>query len=197
MRKLVLLLWLMLPLLVGFYHAGPGQQRVVLDETEALIQRAEQHRDAEEWGQAVEAYARALQLLPAERIREGRRLRLERAKAQMLASQLPAAHEDLRALVDELKADPAASPELLAETRTALANSKYYLTWLMRLEGQPKERWEPEIEAARQTYRLLAEQAEQGGDETKLQGRLEDLESAIRLARMDLSDLQGLPLPSQ
>jgi hypothetical protein len=25
----------------------------------------------------------------------------------------------------------------------------------------------------------------------------EDLESAVRLARMDLKDLQGLPLPSQ
>ena len=71
------------------------------------------------------------------------------------------------------------------------------LTWLMRLEGLGREAWEPEIEAARQNFKLLAEQAEKSGDRVAAQMRKEDLESAIRLARMDLSELQGLPLPSQ
>jgi hypothetical protein len=67
----------------------------------------------------------------------------------------------------------------------------------MRLEGAPREEWEPEIEGARQTYKLLAGQAEERGQD-ELGARLrQDLESAIRLARMDLTELQGLPLPSQ
>src|SRR5262249_43225614 len=110
---------------------------------------------------------------------------------------LPGAHEDLKGLVEELKEDPNAEAQVLAEARTALAGSQYYMTWLMRLEGQPREVWEPEIEAARQTYRLLAEQSAAKGDSGNAKKHQEDLESAIRLARMDLSELQGLPLPSQ
>src|SRR4029453_14490601 len=104
----------------------------------------------------------------------------------------PTAHQELKTLVDELKADPKASPQLLSDARSALANSQYYMTWLMRLEGQPRDRWEPEIESARQTYRLLAEQSVAVGNESSARKHREDLESAVRLARMDLSDLQGL-----
>ena len=39
--------------------------------------------------------------------------------------------------------------------------------------------------------------ADLSGDETSTKKNQEDLEAAIRLARMDLSELQGLPLPSQ
>jgi hypothetical protein len=67
----------------------------------------------------------------------------------------------------------------------------------MRLEGYQREDWEPEIEAARQNFSLLAEQAEAGGDAAGARRHEEDLESAVRLARMDLAELQGLPLPSQ
>ena len=71
------------------------------------------------------------------------------------------------------------------------------MTWLMRLEGQPEETWMPEIEAARQHYAQLTKDAEKLGDDKLMKTSLEDLESSIRLARMDLSELQALPLPSQ
>jgi len=72
---------------------------------------------------------------------------------------------------------------------------------MMRLEGMPEEEWMPEIEASRQHYRQVAMAAEslpddEVGDELALRSR-QDLEAAIRLARMDLSELQGLPLPRQ
>jgi len=99
--------------------------------------------------------------------------------------------------VQQLDADPSADPGMLAESRSALANAQYYQTWLMRLEGHPREDWEPEIEAARQNFSLLAEQAEAKGDAAGATMHEKDLESVIRLARMDLTELQGLPLPSQ
>ena len=77
------------------------------------------------------------------------------------------------------------------EARSALANSQFYLTWLMRLEGAAKDEWEPHIDAARQHYKLLAESAEQVGDEALVTTAQHDLEAAIRLARLDLADLQG------
>jgi hypothetical protein len=115
----------------------------------------------------------------------------------MFAAQLPEAREDLASLVDELDAEPAAEPALVRESRTALANAQYYNTWLMRLEGVPREEWEREIDASRQNYKLVAESrlaARDGAGATKAQ---ENLESAVRLARLELKELQGLPLPSQ
>ncbi len=186
-----------MPVLVGAWHLGPGQEKLLLDDVSGILAQADRLAAAGEWADADEKYEEALRLLPTEKKAEGRRIRLERAKVQMMARKLPTAHQDLQGLVDELKDDPSADAEVLAEARSALATSQYYMTWLMRLEGQPKDLWEPEIEAARQTYKLLAEQAEGQGDAALAKKNLEDLESAIRLARMDLSDLQGLPLPSQ
>jgi acetyl esterase/lipase len=83
------------------------------------------------------------------------------------------------------------------EARSALANAQYYTTWLMRLEGAPEAEWQAEIDASRQNYKLVAEQALAGSDAKSAKVAQDDLESAIRLARMDIADLQGLPLPSQ
>ena len=67
----------------------------------------------------------------------------------------------------------------------------------MRLEGLGAADWEPEIESSRQTYRMLAEAAEAHGDTVSAKAHRQDLESAIRLSRMDLAQLQGLDLPKQ
>jgi hypothetical protein len=179
------------------WHYGPGQERVQLDQIAAILAQADQAATAEQWERADELYEEALRILPSDRVADIRRVRLERAKAQMLAHKLPVAHQDLRDLVQELTSDPSADPQVLAGARSALANAQYYVTWLMRLEGYSREDWEPEIEAARQNFSLLAEQAEAKGDSGAAKKHEEDLESAIRLARMDLAELQGLPLPSQ
>jgi len=168
-----------------------------LDRISTILAETDRAAADEQWPRAVELYEEALALLPADRQAEARRIRLERAKSQMQAEALPTAHQDLKDLVQELTSDPSANQELLAESRAALANAEYYVTWLMRLEGYVREDWEPEIEAARQNFKLLAEQAEAKGDFVAAKKHEEDLESAIRLARMDLAELQGLPLPSQ
>lgn len=197
MRIFLLLVWLLIPIVAVAYHLGPGQERQTLDNVAAILADVKQHAAREQWNEVVEKCDSALAKLPKDRLAESRQLILERAKARMLAKQLPVAHEELRGLVDDLSADPSADPELLEEAQASLANARYYMTWLMRLEGKPAEEWEPEIEASRQTWRMLAEQAAAGGDEAEAERYREDLESTIRLARMELSELQGLPLPSQ
>lgn len=196
-RILLLTGWLLLAVAGATYHltAGPSHQK--LDLAAARVAEAEQAAAEKDFTTAVEKYEQALAALPPERKGESRKLRLEKAKAEMLAKKLPDAHADLKGLVEELATDPAADTKLLADARTAMANANYYMTWLMRLEGIPREQWEPEAEAARQTYKLLAEQAEKAGDTAAAKTHKEDLESAVRLARMDLGELQGLPLPSQ
>ena len=197
MHKGVLALWLVLPLGAWAYHEGPGQDQLSLDEVDRLVAEGFTAASEKRWTDAVAKYDDALAELPEDHEATGWRIRLERDKAQMQAAKLPAAHADLQSLVGEMLEADEADPMLLDEARSALANSQYYLTWLMRLEGLPREEWEPEIEAARQTYRLLAERAAKRGDDALLEKSQQDLESAIRLARMELTDLQGLPLPNQ
>ncbi len=211
MRKLLLFVWLLLPAAAVAYHYGPGQDRLHSDSAATAAQRADQFAtqaralaaaEGDEaakslWAQAESAYSEALESLPDSSVNESRVLRLERAKAQMFLSKLPDAHHELTALVEELTADTSADAKLLADARGALANAQYYRTWLMRLEGAPVEEWQPEIEASRQNYTLLAEQSEQSGDVLLAKANQENLESSIRLERMNISDLQGMPLPSQ
>jgi len=197
MRTILLLMWLLIPVLIGAYHYGPGQDRMRTDHVARLLRQADQWAADEKWTEAKQNYNEALRLLSEDKIHESRAIRLNRAKVQMECSELPEAHAELNVLVDEMQSDPQADRSLLSEARATLANAQYYMTWLMRLEGQPRELWEPEIEASRQTFRYLAEQAQSRSDAMVAQSNREDLESAIRLARMDLRDLQGLPLPSQ
>lgn len=197
MRKFALAIWLMLPILVGAYHYGPGQAQLKLDETTSLLEEADEHAKNERWKDAVASYENALALLPKGNDDVRQRVRLERAKAMMFCSELPAANSELVMLVDEMQQSEAADQTVLDEARAALANSQYYRTWLMRLEGLPRAEWEPEIDAARQTYKMLATKSVEDGDAQNAKRHQEDLESMIKLARMDLNDLQGLPLPSQ
>jgi len=211
MRRFLLCLWLLIPVAAGAYHFGPGQDRMALDEASRLMASADAHATeaarlaategdlaaTSSWARAESDYSEALALLPRDRLHERRSLSLERSKCRMFLSELPEATGDLQGLVDEMLADDDADQGLLSDARHTLGNANYYMTWLMRLEGRARNEWEPRIEASRQTFRLLAEQAQADGDETLRGAALEDLESAVRLARMDLTELQGLPLPSQ
>lgn len=201
MRKLLLAGWLLLPVGAWAYHEGPGQEGLQLDRVDAELAQARAAADEGDWAQAVVHYEAALKELPALETNalthSSQRIKLSAAKAKLEASDLIAARRELADLVTDLGADENADSLLLDEARAAYANSQYYYTWLMRLEGYPRDEWEPEVEVARQTFRLLAERADERGDETGAKTHMEDLESAIKLARMDLEELQGLPLPSQ
>jgi len=197
MRSLALLVWLMVPVAFGAYHYGPGQEKLRLDDVGRTLADADRRAEAGDWSGALERYDQALVGLPDGKLDEANRIKLQRAKVRMNARQLPEANVDLAELVDQLEGDPKADPGLRDDARRALANSQYYMTWLMRLEGQPNAEWEPMIDGSRQMYRLLAEQAEARGDGTASKELREDLESAVRLARLDLDELQGLDIPSQ
>jgi hypothetical protein len=210
MKKAVLIAWLLLPAVAAAYHYGPGQEALRLDDAGAAIARgraasalarttAAKDGDAaarEHWATADEAFGEALTLLPKDRVAETRAVILERAKAQMQTSQLPEARRTLETLVEELARDKQTDALQLADARETLANAQYYTTWLMRLEGLPREEWLKEIEASRQNYTLLAEQRKEVGDTDGAAKQASNVESAVRLARIDLKELQGIPLPS-
>jgi tetratricopeptide (TPR) repeat protein len=198
MRILLLVVWMLIPVGVVAYHLGPGQKDLKRDQAAQIIADAEQFASEEDWENAQKLFKVALEKLPDDALDVQRRVRLELAKCQMENKQLSQANEELKVLVNELvDARDEIDSQLLADSRTALANSQYYLSWLMRLEGLPREKWEPEITVSQQLFRLLAEQAEEQHAVDVALDRKKDLEAAVKLARMDLGELQGLPLPSQ
>lgn len=195
MRKALLALWVLAPLgMAAVHYYGPGKTWQNLDEAGRLLREADRLSASEQWAEAVAQYDAALAKLPSEKVDAIRQARLAKARARMFIGQLPQAHDDLDALLGELSGDPKASPDMVRETRASLSNAQYYMTWLLRLEGFPEAEWSPYIEGARQNYKLLAESSKNTGLTAKMK---EDLDSSIRLARMDLSELQALPLPSQ
>ena len=197
MRILMIVGWLFVGLGGAIFHYGPGQEYLEVDRVDQLLGKAKASVANENWGKAVELFDEVLIDMPSEKVAESRSVVLEKAKCQMMAAQLPEARETLQSLLDDIREDKDPDESLVAEVQSTLANSQYYTTWLMRLEGLPEEEWKPEIEAARQHYTQLALDAKEAGDQESLERSSEDLESAVRLARMDLAELQGLPLPSQ
>ncbi len=197
MKAALISIWLCIGLAGLIFHYGPGQELKKFDAANHQLGEARRLVELEDWGGAIQSYENAIAELPEASEDLVMQLRLEKAKAYLMNEQLPEARLGLESLLDELEQSGQSDSDLGANTRLALAKSQYYVTWLMRLEGLPQTEWEPEIEACRQNYRLLAERALETGDSTEQGLRLEDVESAVRLARIDLSELQALPLPCE
>jgi len=196
-RITLILLWLVLLLGAIVYHVGPGVDGRARDDAAGIVSRAESRLAEDDPAGAVRAYDEAIQSLPASDVATARRLRIERAKARIAASQLAAASQDLGRLVEELEADTSADGRLIDDARDALATSDFYVAWLKRLEGLSREEWEPHVESARQTWRYLADKAEAGNEMQARDRHAQDLEAVVRLGRMDADALQGLPIPKE
>lgn len=197
MRILAVVAWLFVGLGAGIYHFGPGQQQLHLDCIASMIQDARQAVADQNWEQAISRFDAILSSLPADRRVESMQIQLEKAKAQMMAAELPVARTMLDTLLADVRQAPEAPPQLLADTQATLANAQYYMAWLMRLEGAAEEDWMAEIESSRQNFAQVMQEAAARGDSKLAQQASENVESAIRLARMDLGELQVLPLPCQ
>ena len=194
-KKLLLAAWLLVPVGLLAYHYGPGQKGVARDSVAALIERAQQCEKAESWASAIEFYGKALASLPADQIATRHQLRLAQARARMFTGGLPEAMADIENLLLDMQTGKA-EPTAVREARASLGTAQYYAGWLMRLEGASKDEWMPVVESARQNFRLLAEET-RGQDSSSAVDFQKNLEATIRLARMDISELQGLPLPKE
>jgi hypothetical protein len=195
--KLLTAVWLLVPPAFAAWHFGPGQKYMRSEEAAASLRAARQAGAAGDWDAAVAAYADALGRLPEDRVAERRRLRLAQAAAKLRGKTFAQGREELLTLVGELENEPGGDPDALDAARSALAYSQFHAAWLMRLEGRPRLDWEPEVEAARQRFRVSTELAVTRGDTAAAARFREDLESTVRMARADLADLQAMNLPDE
>lgn len=194
MRKRILFtLWLLVPVVLLAYHFGPGQARLSSERAAKKIVEARQFEASEQWAEAAQAWADALAATPADKTTQRLQIQLAHANARIYTGELPEAMEQMEALLTQAQAAKA-DVSLQQEIRSSLASSRYYAAWLMRLEGGSTQEWLQQAESARQHFRLLAEDTKG----TTLAAAYEkNLEATVRLEQMDLSELQGLPLPKK
>ena len=194
MRKTILFcLWLLVPVALLAYHYGPGQSRLAMDRAAQKITEAKAFEAVEDWAAAYAAWTEALAATPADKSTARFQLRLAQARTRMWTGDLPEAISDLETLLTEAQRS-GADKAFQGEVRASLAGGQYYEGWLMRLEGAPAEEWLQPVEASRQNFRLLAENT---SDSKLAADYKKNLEATIRLERMDLSELQGQPLPKK
>lgn len=192
MRKTLLIsVWLLIPVILLAYHYGPGQSRLAMDRAARKIAEARALEAEQNWEAAAQVWGEALAATPQEKTGPRLQLRLAQARVRMYTGELPEAIEDMETLLTEARRDRAEGG-LQREIRGTLAGAQYYAGWLMRLEGAAAEEWLLPVESARQHFRLLAEESKDPKGSADYE---KNLEATIRLERMDLSELQGLPLP--
>ena len=189
-KNLLIFLWALAPVALLAYHFGPGQAGLAREEARASIRAALNFEAGEEWRQTIDAYNDALAALPDTETAKRQQLQLARANARIYVGELPEAMFEMEHLLDETA--KGSDSELESKVRSSLASAQYYTGWLMRLELAEKKEWKEPLEKARQNFRLLAEQTAKASEDHQ-----KNLEAVVRLARMDLSEVQALPLPKK
>ena len=195
MRKILVLLWLLLPLPVVVLHYGRGQQWLARDRAGDFIKQAQAAEQKGDWKQADECYQSADRAVGPEDRRLKLRLELARVRSRFHLGEAVAAIDGVDRLLDDTAM--ATMPVAFQNEARALAGRiHYYAGWVMRLEGAKRELWMEEAELSRQNYRLLSEQS--GGpvaDQSVKQH--EDLEAAVQLQRLSFTELIARPLPQE
>lgn len=195
MKRWLLLLWLLLPLPLIVWHFGPGQRWLARDRAGALIRRATVAEAELNWTNAAELYRDALGQIGGD---PSARLRLELALVRTQFRQgagVEAIDGVNRLLADaSLKTQPAA---VQREARELAGRIHYYAAWVMRLEGAQRDLWMEEAESARQNFRLLTETSAAAGHTAFAQAQQTNLEGAIQLERLSLTELMARPLPQE
>lgn len=217
MKKYLVLLWLLLPLPVVVLHFGRGQQWLALDQAHALVSRAQQAEAKEDWVGADQHYREAAKLVSAGNPHLKMRLDLAQVRSRYRMGDAVNAID----MADKLLDDPAMKEmpaDFHRESRELAGRIHYYAGWVMRLEGASRELWMEEAELARQNFRLLAETSAResagkpnqaganatvasvpaaAGAKDHTAQQHENLESAVQLQRLSLTELMARPLPKE
>jgi hypothetical protein len=196
MKKYAVLLWLLLPLPVLVTHFGHGQQWLALDHAGDLVRKAEAAEKSEDWKLADELYREASKLAGSSDPALRMRLDLAQTRTRFRNGDAVAAIDSSNRLLD----DPAMASmpvEFRRDARELAGRIHYYAAWVMRLEGAGRELWMEEAELARQSYRLLTEESSQQGATDYSAEQQKNLESAVQLQRLSLTELMARPLPKE
>src|SRR6266850_7604017 len=100
MRKRLLIgVWLLVPVVLLAVHYGPGQRGIARDRAAEKLALAQAAEKTEAWTDAMQHYADALAALPSTDAKQRYKIRLAAARARMYSGELPEAKADLEGLL--------------------------------------------------------------------------------------------------
>ena len=190
-QKMLWTVWALIPVVLALWWFGPGQELQARSRVASTVELAMTAADQENWEEAAELFGQAIGEAPANSPESNRWLRLRASHAEFMSGNTWNGIAGMEEVLDEVKD---VDPDLARDARARIAAAQYFATWKLRLEGAESAVWKPEAEKARQHFRLLAEDAEARGA-SESQDLKKNVESVIWLERMDLAELQALPLP--
>jgi hypothetical protein len=196
MKRWLLLVWILIPLPVIVWHFGGGQEWLARDRAHGLLREAQQAERRQAWPEAEMFYKEAANHVKSSEPHV--RTQVEIALARTRYRQGGAV--DSIDLIDRVISDrnfgkqPAAQQR---EARELAGRIHYYAAWVLRLEGAQRDLWMEEAELARQNFRMLSEQTLAVGQTNYSLLQQTNLESAVRLQRMSLTELMARPLPEE
>jgi hypothetical protein len=196
MKRWLLLLWLLLPLPLVVWHYGPGQRWLAQDRAAMLVRRGQQAEGKRDWAGAEALYRDAVSKIgnsdPAVRTR----LDLGLVRCRYRQGGAVEAVDEVDRILGDARFAGLPAP-LQREARELAGRIHYYAAWVMRLEGAQRDLWMEEADLARQNYRLLTESSMDAGLAQYGSVQQTNLESAVRLQRMSLTELMGRRLPEE
>ncbi|NBR42172.1 MAG: hypothetical protein EBU04_04720 [Verrucomicrobia bacterium] len=165
MRKYFLLLWLLFPVAVIYYHYNDGQDDLAREKAREHLNVIRQFEKAKEpdWQQIVEEYDKVAAALPAnERPLVRHQIRLAKAKAKLEMLDVAGAIEDLTLLLRNAAEIHGQDVPITRAIRETLGKAYYYATTLLKTNGATEDEWRPFAERTRQIFRYLAEHQDTG-----------------------------------
>lgn len=195
LKPLAVLLWLLVPVGLCFFHFLQGEEKVLLEKAATDQHLAERAEASKEWEQASELYTKAAAGIPEGRLEAIRAGLLWRSgNARMLAGDLKPAVLELQEALKHLPGGKRHT-DLEGRIRRSLAEVNYYSAWILRLENAPREKWLPHADSARQHLKVLAEAMPPGRHGAV--SHATDLETVVRFTRLDIEELKKLPVPER
>lgn len=196
MKRWLLLLWLLVPLPVVVWHYGGGQEWLARDRAQSLVTQAQTAEAAKNWEEAGRLFHEAAAQVGNSDARLRAQLELAQVRMRYRQGGAVEAIDGIdRLIADRRFAD--LPPELQREARELGGRIHYHAAWVMRLEGAQRDLWMEEAELARQNFRMLTEQSLDAGRTNYAGLQQTNLETAVRLQRMSLTELMGRPLPEE
>ena len=196
MKRWLLLLWLLVPLPIVVWHYGPGQRWLARDRSQDILREAQQAEEKHDYAAAENLFRAAASALGSHDPSVRMKIELSAVRNRYYQG---GALEAIDA-ADNLLSDTrfkSASPEIQREVRELAGRMHYYAAWVMRLEGAKRELWLEEAELARQNFRMLAESGMASDDPGFTRTQQNNLEAAVKLQRMSMTELMARPLPDE
>ena len=176
MKKFLVLLWLLIPVILIVLYYGPGQKFLARDRAADLMAKAHKAEAEKDWVGAVEAYQAVMNEVPEKEKNTRWNIRLAHSRVRMFSGDLPEAMAELDDMLGDLRRDEAPR-DLQRQVRSTLGMAQYYAGWLMRLEGAEPDALRVSWEDLQQAEASLLAALAQYPTNTYLNEKLLDLRS--------------------